>query len=464
MIVVVGDALLDRDVLGEVSRLTPDAPAPVLEEHEVRTRAGGAALAALLLARDDSDVTLVTALGADTAADELAAVLDRAGVDVVDLGLAATTPEKIRLRAGGTSLARWDRGRVTVAADVGTWTDAADAAVASADAVLVSCYGRGVASRDDARDAIAAAAASAPVVWDPHPRGAAPVPGISVATPNDSEARTFAPDVPGDGLDAVTARAERLVAAWRVGGVAVTRGADGALFTRGGGLPAICPAPAVAYGDPCGAGDRFAATVTAQLAAGELAGDAVATAVVAASRFVAAGGAGTVDAVPPARHADGSDGSGEEDAVALVERVRAQGGTVVATGGCFDLVHAGHIHMLEAARALGDCLVVCVNSDDSVRRLKGADRPIVPAEDRADLLAALACVDAVVIFDEDTPVAALRRLRPHVFAKGGDYGSTTIPEAAVLASWGGQAVALPYLDGRSTTRLLQEVRTRGNHD
>lgn len=137
---------------------------------------------------------------------------------------------------------------------------------------------------------------------------------------------------------------------------------------------------------------------------------------------------------------------------------------MVATGGCFDLVHAGHIHMLEAARALGDCLVVCVNSDDSVRRLKGADRPIVPAEDRADLLAALACVDAVVIFDEDTPVAALRRLRPHVFAKGGDYGSTTIPEAAVLASWGGQAVALPYLDGRSTTRLLQEVRTRGNHD
>lgn len=461
MIVVIGDALLDRDVLGVVSRLTPDAPAPVLEEETVRTRPGGAALAALLAARDGADVTLITALGADAAGGEVTAALGRVGVTVVDLGLAAPTPEKIRLRTAGTSLARWDRGQVTDGSHVGAWSDAARTACAAADAVLVSCYGRGLTARADVRRAVADAAARVPVVWDPHPRGATPVPGVAVVTPNDGEARGFAPDLTGDGLDGVAARAEQLVARWQVGGVAVTRGADGALFSRGEGLPAVCPAPPVTSGDTCGAGDRFAATVTTQLATGRVVGDAVAAAVVASARFVAAGGASAVDLRPA-----GSSGEIQDalDAQELVERVRAQGGTVVATGGCFDLLHAGHLHVLEAARSLGDCLVVCVNSDDSVRRLKGADRPIVPEADRAELLGALACVDAVVVFDEDTPVPTLERLRPHVFAKGGDYGSTTIPEAAVLASWGGRAVTLPYLDGRSTTRLLQEVRTRDSHD
>jgi rfaE bifunctional protein nucleotidyltransferase chain/domain len=127
---------------------------------------------------------------------------------------------------------------------------------------------------------------------------------------------------------------------------------------------------------------------------------------------------------------------------------------VVATGGCFDLLHAGHVATLRAARELGDRLVVCLNSDASVRRLKGPTRPLVPAEDRARVLEALEYVDEVVVFDEDTPVEVLRRIRPDVWAKGGDYAGTDVPEAAVLGEWGGQAVILPYLDGRSTTRLV----------
>jgi D-beta-D-heptose 7-phosphate kinase / D-beta-D-heptose 1-phosphate adenosyltransferase len=149
-----------------------------------------------------------------------------------------------------------------------------------------------------------------------------------------------------------------------------------------------------------------------------------------------------------------------ERALALVGRVRAEGGTVVATGGCFDLLHAGHVATLRAARALGDCLVVCLNSDDSVRRLKGHDRPLVPEADRVAVLEALGCVDAVVPFDERTPEAVLARLRPDVFAKGGDYALADLPEAAALAAWGGQAVVLPYLEGRSTTRLMKEVVRR----
>lgn len=127
----------------------------------------------------------------------------------------------------------------------------------------------------------------------------------------------------------------------------------------------------------------------------------------------------------------------------------------MATGGCFDLLHAGHVASLRAARRLGDCLVVCLNSDESVRRLKGPGRPLVPAPDRARVLEALECVDAVLVFDEDTPVEALRRLKPQVWAKGGDYAGQDLPESAVLEEWGGQAVVLPYLDGRSTTRLVR---------
>jgi D-beta-D-heptose 7-phosphate kinase/D-beta-D-heptose 1-phosphate adenosyltransferase len=143
---------------------------------------------------------------------------------------------------------------------------------------------------------------------------------------------------------------------------------------------------------------------------------------------------------------------------ALLERVRAAGGTVVATGGCFDLLHAGHVATLRAARGLGDCLVVCINSDDSVRRLKGPARPLVSAPDRARVLEALEFVDAVVVFDEDTPAQVLDRLRPDVWAKGGDYAGADLPEAAVLRSWGGQAVVLPYLEGHSTTALVERSR------
>ena len=155
------------------------------------------------------------------------------------------------------------------------------------------------------------------------------------------------------------------------------------------------------------------------------------------------------------RHAT-SPASGRE----LVERVRARGGTVVATGGCFDLLHAGHVAMLRAARGLGDCLVVLLNSDRSVRRLKGPDRPLQTEADRREVLAALGFVDDVIVFDEDTPVAALQALRPDVFVKGADYRTEDLPEAAVLAEWGGEAVVVPYLGGRSTTRLVEEVVSR----
>jgi D-beta-D-heptose 7-phosphate kinase/D-beta-D-heptose 1-phosphate adenosyltransferase len=224
----------------------------------------------------------------------------------------------------------------------------------------------------------------------------------------------------------------------------------------------VMPAPATTGGDPCGAGDRFAATAAGLLADGALPSEAVAGAVAAATAYVTTGGPTTIDLDPPTPPGT-PDPHPLERARALIAVVRARGGTVVATGGCFDLLHAGHVATLASARALGDCLVVCLNSDDSVRRLKGLERPLVPEVDRVAVLEALGCVDAVVPFDERTPEAVLERLRPDVFAKGGDYALAELPEAALLGSWGGQAVVLPYLEGRSTTQLMKEVVRRDSH-
>jgi len=540
-LVVVGDALLDRDLDGRAERLAPDAPVPVVDDPAERCRPGGAALAATLAAcLDGRSVILVTALATDEAGEVLRGLLERAGVEVVDLGLAGRTPEKIRVRVDGRSLLRLDR--TTRPGAVGPLDRAGRRALAGAVAVLVSDYGRGMAAEPEVRAALAALPARRPLVWDPHPRGPAPVAGARLATPNRAEAAGFASQVAGEGLAAVTARARTLAERWAAAGVAVTLGAGGALLVEGAGAPLVVPAPAFIGGDPCGAGDRFAAAAAGLLGDGALPSEAVAGAVASASAFVAAGGAATIHLDPgdpatpnrrppmprpplertpgertpceqtpgapeprpplsgppvgkpspspelgdPAVHSPSTDpsaptypsaptdvcssadpgpggGLAMARALGLIEAVRVAGGTVVATGGCFDLLHAGHVATLRAARALGDCLVVCLNSDDSVRRLKGLERPLVPQADRVAVLEELGCVDVVVPFDERTPEAVLQRLRPDVFAKGGDYALSDLPEAALLGTWGGQAVVLPYLEGRSTTQLIKEVARRDNH-
>lgn len=466
-LVVVGDALLDRDVSGSVDRLCPEAPVPVVdvEADGERSRPGGAGLAALLAARDGRPVVLVTALGDDAAGREVARMLEAAGVEVVDLRLHGRTPEKTRIIAEGQLALRVDRGGG--AATSGGWTTAAGRAVASAAAVLVADYGRGLAADPDARGAIAALSQRVPVVWDPHPRGPAPVPGARLATPNRREASALVPDVAGEGLAGDATRARALARRWGAAAVAVTRGAAGAVLCGGDSPPLAVPAPrsttpvpeagsASPAPDPCGAGDRFAATAAALLGDGALPSEAVTSAVAAASRYVAEGGAGGVGrAIRVEKRVPPPDGP-----LALACRAREEGATLVAAGGCFDLLHAGHVRMLEAARALGDCLVVCLNSDASVRRLKGEGRPVVPEADRVAVLMGLACVDGVAVFDEDTPEALLGKLRPHLFVKGADYAVGELPEARIVARWGGQAVVVPFLEGRSTSTLVDALARR----
>lgn len=454
-LVVVGDALLDADLTGRAGRLMPEAPVPVLDELQEVRRPGGAALAAAMAAQDGHDVVLVTALALDDEAAEVVRLVGAAGVRVVAVPRDGTTPVKRRVRSNGQSLLRLDTGEP---GRVGEVPAAAVAAIESAGAVLVSDYGRGLVAVPAVRAALAAVATRVPVVWDPHPRGPEPVAGARLVTPNGEEAAQFSGES-GSGLAVVSRQAAALVASWGVHAVAITLGSRGALVSHGESSPSLVPARAVPGGDTCGAGDRFASAAAVALAQGAVTLEAVHDAVRSASDFVAAGGASAFQ-IEPASAVSEQVATGSVDADEVLARVRAVGGTVVATGGCFDLLHAGHVATLEAARALGDCLVVCLNSDDSVRRLKGPSRPLVPAADRARVLTALECVDAVVVFDEDTPVEALRRVRPDVWAKGGDYAGAELPEAALLREWGGQSVVLPYLEGRSTTGLVTAAAER----
>jgi D-beta-D-heptose 7-phosphate kinase / D-beta-D-heptose 1-phosphate adenosyltransferase len=462
-LVVVGDALLDRDLVGTVDRVAPDAPVPVLAATGTVDRPGGAALAAALATDLGVEVALIAPVPDDPGGARLRALLNDAGVQLCALPVDGPMPEKIRIRAGGHMLMRVDQAGAPAPVPDKLGRDAA-AVLRSATGVLVSDYGRGTTAAPELRRVLGEIARRRPVVWDPHPRGSAPVPGVRLATPNEAELAHQVPPEPGSGrLAGVAQRAARLCRTWRSQAVAVTLGADGTLVVQGSTAPLVVPAPPVRGGDPCGAGDRFAAAVSAALTRGEVLSEAVARAVAAASGYVAAGGASAWRPGAPGRPPE-HPAIGLAAARAAVRATHQRGGTVVATGGCFDLLHVGHLSTLRAARRLGDCLIVCLNSDRSVRALKGPARPVVPHTDRARLVAALDCVDAVVAFDEPTPDRLLDRLRPDIWVKGGDYfldgpdGEPALPEAELIRRWGGQTVVVPYLSGRSTTRLIAAVQ------
>ncbi|WP_026929748.1 PfkB family carbohydrate kinase [Glycomyces tenuis] len=454
-LVIVGDAFLDIDVHGRSERLCPEAPVPVVDAAEEVRRPGAAGLAALLAARDSPRTSLVTALADDRAGRRLRELLEP-HVDLVAMPLQGATVRKIRIRVGNQLITRVDHGDGR--APTGELDDAAAMTLARADAVLVADYGRGVAEHTGLRRLLAELAPAVPIVWDPHPAGPPPVRGLRLVTPNQAEAERLAP-----GTADHRRLAEHLRSVFASDAVAVTRGAQGATLATATQTTRIPPPDDAAVAaerwiDTCGAGDQFSAAAANALLTGGDTHRAVTAAVEAASRFVAAGGVAAL-------HGDGTEtgpgtGAVAADAFELAARIRCDGGTLVATGGCFDLLHPGHVSLLRRARAMGDALVVCLNSDDSVRDLKGPGRPLHTAADRARLLAELAVVDAVAVFDEPTPARLLERLRPHIWVKGADYADRPIPESHTVHRHGGEVVVVPTLDGHSTTKLIATMNAR----
>jgi D-beta-D-heptose 7-phosphate kinase/D-beta-D-heptose 1-phosphate adenosyltransferase len=459
-LVVLGDSMLDIDIEGDASRLSPEAPVPVVDVTRQRRRPGGAGLAALLAARSGQEVILITALGSDDLGDALLNLLTD-HVEVCSLPLEGSTVCKCRVAAGEIPMLRVDSG--SGRARRTPLPPAAVRALTSAGAIMVADYGRGVAALPTIRQALLEMH-SVPVVWDPHPRGPAPVRGCTVVTPNADEARLSC------GADHPAEQGRQLCENWQARSVAVTIGSRGAVLTEATDPPRTTHVPVLDIARPrpgrldaCGAGDQFAVAAAVALLEGADVRQAVRAAVNSATQFVHDGGATHVSTVSGSESIDLSARLAEPtalpDAFEVAARIRRAGGRLVATGGCFDLLHRGHISLLNQARALGDALIVCLNSDASVRRAKGSGRPVVPQEDRARVLNALAAVDGVAIFEEKTPAALLGRLQPDIWVKGQDYADRIMPEAEVVERLGGQVVLLPVVPGYSTTRLVHTART-----
>ncbi|EKE43845.1 hypothetical protein OCGS_2179 [Oceaniovalibus guishaninsula JLT2003] len=473
-VVVVGDAMLDRYGTGAAHRLASEAPAPILSDIAWKDRAGGAANTAACAAALGANVSLVALAGADEGGRALQALLAKCGVATSGLvrGCDRRTMIKTRLMAGGQMIVRFDEGDGDAPTEdlAMQLADRLRQALDGAEAVIVSDYAYGAIcpqildvlanwrrkSRGrliaDARD-LRRLAHLRPCAVTPNAAEAARLGGV---TPADGDAGARVAALAGADLPGLTG-AQNVVA---------TLDRDGAVVLRAGKPPLHLPATATAEGaGVTGAGDTFAAALALGLAAGGDIADAARLACAAAGVAVAKPGTATCDArelrgvlaktrptpmpaILPSAAALAS----------LGDALRADGARIVFTNGCFDLLHEGHLAYLEEARALGDVLVVGVNSDASVRRLKGPSRPVNACSARMRMLAALTFVDHVAAFDEDTPEALIRALRPHVFAKGGDYDRAALPEAAAVEELGGEVRLLRYRTGKSTTGIIARIR------
>ncbi len=464
-VLVVGDVLLDRFIEGKVTRISREAPVPVLKFGTTRAMMGAACNVAANVLATGGAVTLVGITGADAAAQELDSLFR--GFSRLSARLVAdpSRPTTVKTRY----LHGWQQLLCIDAEDGAPVSDAirkqllaaATAAMADVDVVVISDYGRGALDDRTIRDLIAAARkAGKAVLVDPRRADAAVFAGATLVTPNLEEMQAFSGILATS--DQSAAEACRIVLD-RAGITAVllTRGAAGMTLLERGSEPLHVPAETHRVFDVTGAGDTVVATIASALAVGALLPVAVRLANTAAGIAVSKPGTATVHP-QELRQALGATRDGgvvdRTSAAQQVELWRSLGLKVGFTNGVFDLLHRGHLHSLEQARSRVDRLVVGVNSDASVKRLKGPDRPVQDEDTRAAVLAALRTVDLVVVFGEDTPQTLIEAVSPDVLFKGADYAGVDIPGATFVRSRGGAVEFLPLLAGYSTTGTVAKVK------
>lgn len=460
-VLVVGDVMLDRYWHGQTSRISPEAPVPVVKVEEDGLRPGGAANVALNVAALGAGAALVGLVGEDAEADLLAGLLAPQGVRCDFARVAGSrTISKLRILSKNQQLIRLDFEDGFPACDGSDLLRRFLAALPEAGAVVLSDYAKG-ALRDAPELIRAARARGLPVVIDPKGRDFSRYRGASVLTPNQAEFEAVVGPLADDGE--LETKGIALRDALDLDALLVTRSEKGMSLLARGHPPLHLPARSREVYDVTGAGDTVVAVLAAALAAGEAMHGAVSLANLAAGIVVGKLGTATVSPgelieamethVPLRRGV-----IGEDELAALLARARAAGERIVMTNGCFDILHAGHVAYLQQARALGDRLIVALNDDASVRRLKGDGRPVNPWAARASVLAALAAVDWVVPFAEDTPRRLICRLLPDVLVKGGDYRIEDIAGGDCVVSAGGEVRVLAFVDGHSTTRTIERIR------
>ncbi len=462
-VLVVGDVMLDCYIWGDVERISPEAPVPVVRMAHRSEQSGGAANVAMNIAGLGAKVTLCGFTGQDEERATLEACLDQAGVTVQLTPVAGyPTTSKLRILGGRQQILRLDvettKGYPQEAYD--TLLASVRLALPTVRAVVLSDYAKGVLSEEVCRVVMdAARAAGVPVLVDPKHRDFSRYRGATTICPNLQELANATGIAPGE-TEPLLAAAAAMVVSLDLEYLTVTLSEKGIAVVSANGTRTF-PAVARQVFDVSGAGDTVIATLALSLASGLPIEAAAALANIAAGIVVS-----KVGTVPITRNELITNLMPEIELQAsekllpldrLQTRVhawRSQGQRIVFTNGCFDLLHVGHITLMEDARRQGDRLIVAINSDASVSELKGPTRPVVSERDRGRVLAALAAVDAVIVFSEPTPLALIIAIKPDVIVKGGDYVEDTVVGAKEVRSWGGIVKIVPIVEGFSTSRMI----------
>ncbi|MDR6504958.1 D-glycero-beta-D-manno-heptose 1-phosphate adenylyltransferase [Arthrobacter oryzae] len=468
-VTVIGDVMLDGWWSGSIDRLCREAPAPVVDITRRMFAPGGAANTAMNLAALGAKVRVAGLVGCDDAGMELRRQLRAAGVNTSHLHEHPdmVTTSKIRISSAGQVLLRFDDVTGKVPSDaLAALALSLPAAVRGQDAVVVCDYGTGALQgpvRSALLEMLSSRDASQLAVVDAHdPR---PWAGMrpDLATPNAAEAARLLGIQLTSGSDrpaVMAARRDELIDATGARAVVVTLDRDGTLLLPGTGDSHRTWARPATEKQASGAGDTFVAALTLARAATLPLSTSVDLAQAAADVVVHHPGTSVCSTADLTRHlASFADTALSADELARhIQADRAEGRRIVLTNGCFDVLHRGHTRYLNQAKQLGDILVVALNSDASVRRLKGPDRPINSVADRAGVIAALSCVDYVTVFDTPTPIPLIEKLRPEIYAKGGDYTPEMLAETEAVERFGGTVTILDYVPDLSTTAVVQRIR------
>jgi D-beta-D-heptose 7-phosphate kinase/D-beta-D-heptose 1-phosphate adenosyltransferase len=477
-VLVVGEAILESYIRGNADRLSLEAPAPVIGVQAKDELPGGAANTAINASKLGAQVTFLSVIGKD---QEGEAVLDALRAHGISVEHVLRRPDRQtllrrRIYAGARLMVRYDQGSRD---PVGAITERRllnlfGALCAQVDVIILSDYGAGLftphllkelGKMQETLDCLMVADTRR--LPDYHPLR------LAALRPTDQSARNLLLDT-GNGYSSSDQLA-RLVAAGQnlfemidTNLIAITLDDDGALVlerdysAQDGSIGSVyhTHAPEMPFNRVDGAGDAFVSGLALAIAAGANAAEAAEIASAMASLVVKNGGQSTCCIEEVKAYLSGNNKMVSERSL-LAERVtllRQQGKKVVFTNGCFDILHSAHVGYLHQAKSYGDVLIIGVNTDESVKRLKGADRPINALDERSKVLAGLSCVDFVIPFDEDTPIALIEAIRPDVYVKGGDYTLETLPEAPVVAALGGTVQIVPYVENHSTTGVIERIR------
>ena len=460
-VAVIGDVMLDRYWSGPSTRISPEAPVPVVKVANREDRVGGAANVAINIAALGAPCSLVGIVGQDEAGERLENLVKKAHVETNFL-VADDLPTitKLRVLSRNQQLLRLDFEEAYQGVDQGRLLQSLRQAMRGCKAIICSDYGKGALSSVQSMIQIANDAGIA-VLVDPKGTDFNRYRHVTLLTPNLSEFEAVAGKVTSE--DDLVQKGLKMIKDFELKALLVTRSEDGMSLIRIGHDPVHLPTRAREVYDVTGAGDTVIGTLAAALASDYDLVSACEIANRAAGIVVGKLGTSTVSVQELAEDLLGKSEVTrgvltQEELLETVKALKSQGKRIVMTNGCFDILHKGHVSYLKRARALGDYLIVAVNSDESVKKLKGPSRPIVPLEGRMEVLSALGCVDFVVPFTEETPQTLIASILPNILVKGGDYKVEEIAGHKEVLQNGGQVIILPFVDGFSTTSIVNKIK------